>query len=99
MTPKNIGQTTITTTYRQKGEAEPIRAQIRLVNPNQIELKQRQRGSRTGRIWYYPVIVTTTGAMTPVGAMVFSNAYTEFYISPADWRRLTGIGFEVAKER
>lgn len=86
---------TVMTSYLQKGESEPIRAKLRLVTPNQIELKQRMRGQTVGgsKPWYQFTTATKTGAKTTSGSLVFSNAYTEFYISPADWRRLTGEGF------
>lgn len=86
--------TSILTSYLQKGDAEPIRAKIRLITPNQIELKRRMRGAKP---WFKITVATRTGAKTQSGSLVFSNAYTEFYISPADWRRLTGKGFEAAR--
>lgn len=87
-----IGSTVIAS-YLQRGDAKPIRAKIRLVSPNQIELKQR---NGIAKPWYMLTTVTRTGAKTNTGSLVFSNAYTEFYINPADWRRLTGEGFEAA---
>lgn len=90
-----IGSTVITS-YLQKGDTQPIRAKIRLVTPNQIELKQR---NGIAKPWYMLTTATRTGAKTTTGSLVFSNAYTEFYISPADCRRLTGEGFDEVARR